>query len=67
MNETFLDPHAIAGKEQRTKQAKTMSYKAMYKNEIARAAGVSRAVFRVWLKADKQALEDIKMCENVRE
>ena len=30
-----------------------MSYKAMYKNEIARAAGVSRAVFRVWLKADK--------------
>ena len=34
-----------------------MSYKAMYKNEIARAAGVSRAVFRVWLKADKQALE----------
>ena len=29
----------------------------MYKNEIARAAGVSRAVFRVWLKADKQALE----------
>ena len=47
MNETFLDPHAIAGKEQRTKQAKKMSYKAMYKNEIARAAGVSRAVFRV--------------------
>lgn len=34
-----------------------MAYKAMYKNEIARAAGVSRAVFRVWLKADKQALE----------
>lgn len=30
-----------------------MAYKAMYKNEIARAAGVSRAVFRVWLKADK--------------
>lgn len=29
----------------------------MYKNEIARAAGVSRAVFRVWLKADKLALE----------
>ena len=26
----------------------------MYKNEIARAAGVSRAVFRVWLKADKR-------------
>ena len=34
-----------------------MTYKAMYKNELARAAGVSRTVFRVWLKADKQALE----------
>ena len=50
-------PHAIAGKEQRTKQAKTMSYKAMYKNELARAAGVSTAVFRTWMKSDKQALE----------
>ena len=32
-------------------------YKAMYKNELARAAGVSMAVFRVWTKTDKQALE----------
>ena len=34
-----------------------MSYKAMYKNEIARAAGVSTATFRTWMKSDKQALE----------
>ena len=34
-----------------------MTYKAMYKFELARAAGVSTAVFRVWLKADKQDLE----------
>lgn len=31
-------------------------YKAMYKNELARAAGVSTATFRAWLKADKQLL-----------
>ena len=35
----------------------TMAYKAMYKSELARAAGVSTAVFRVWLQSDKQALE----------
>ena len=29
----------------------------MYKNEIARAAGVSMATFRTWLKSDKQALD----------
>ena len=29
----------------------------MYKNEIARAAGVSTATFRTWMKSDKQALE----------
>ena len=34
-----------------------MSYKAMYKNELARAAGVSTAVFRTWMKSDKKALE----------
>ena len=32
-------------------------YKSMYKNEIARAAGVSTATFRTWMKSDKQALE----------
>ena len=40
----------------RQKQA-IMAYKAMYKNELARAAGVSTAVFRTWIKSDKQALE----------
>ena len=34
-----------------------MPYKSMYKNEIARAAGVSMATFRTWLKSDKQALD----------
>ena len=32
------------------------TYKAMYKYELARAAGVSTATFRGWLKADKQFL-----------
>lgn len=32
-------------------------YKAMYKNELARAAGVSTATFRNWIKSDKQVLE----------
>jgi hypothetical protein len=32
-------------------------YKAMYKNELARAAGVSLATFRAWLKSDKQAMD----------
>lgn len=36
-----------------------MSYKSMYKNELARAAGVSTATFRVWLKSDKQALDEM--------
>ena len=34
-----------------------MAYKAMYKNELARAAGVSTATFRAWLRSDKQALD----------
>ena len=36
-----------------------MKYKAMYKNELARAAGVSLDTFRRWLKSDKQALESM--------
>lgn len=34
-----------------------MAYKAMYKNELARAAGVSNDTFRRWLISDRDALE----------
>ena len=36
-----------------------MSYKAMYKNELARAAGVSTETFRRWLKSDKTMLAEM--------
>ena len=32
------------------------AYKAMYKSELARAAGVSGETFRKWLQSDKQQL-----------
>lgn len=35
----------------------TSTYKAMYKNELAAAAGVSRTTFRRWLLADRAQLE----------
>ena len=34
-----------------------MSYKAMYKNELARAAGVTSDTFRRWLQSDRAALQ----------
>ena len=33
-----------------------MTYKAMYKYELARAAGVSSETFRRWLHSDTEAL-----------
>ena len=35
------------------------TYKAMYKSELARAAGVSSETFRRWLKTDKAMLADM--------
>ncbi len=34
-----------------------MAYKAMYKNELARAAGVSNDTFRRWLISDRAVFE----------
>ncbi len=34
-------------------------YKAMYKYELAAAAGVSTETFRKWLKSDKAVLEEM--------
>lgn len=31
-----------------------MTYRAMYKSELADAAGVSRETFRRWLRSDRQ-------------
>ena len=36
-----------------------MAYKAMYKNELARAAGVSGCTFRKWLLTDKAVLTEL--------
>ena len=36
-----------------------MAYKSMYKNEIARAAGVSLGTFRSWLRTDTEALRQM--------
>lgn len=36
-----------------------MNYKAMYKSELAAAAGVTSDTFRRWLKTDKQVLADM--------
>ena len=35
------------------------NYKAKYKNELARAAGVSLDTFRRWLKSDNSVLEEM--------
>lgn len=35
------------------------SYKAMYKYELAAAAGVSSETFRKWLKTDRAVLEEM--------
>ncbi len=34
-------------------------YKAMYKNELARAAGVSNGTFRRWLHSDREELQKL--------
>lgn len=38
-----------------------MAYKAMYKNELARAAGVSVETFRRWLRTDKAILAEMSV------
>ncbi len=35
------------------------NYKAMYKNELAAAAGVSMATFRRWLRTDREQLASL--------
>jgi len=34
-----------------------MTYKSMYKSELARAAGASSDTFRRWLQSDRAALQ----------
>lgn len=36
-----------------------MKYKAMYKNELAQIAGVSRDTFRRWIKSDEETLRSL--------
>lgn len=36
-----------------------MTYKSMYKSELARAAGVSSDTFRRWLQSDRATLKAI--------
>ena len=43
-----------------------MAYKSMYKNEIARAAGVSTATFRTWLRTDTEALRQMGVSERTK-
>ena len=38
----------------------------MYKNEIARAAGVSTATFRTWLRTDTEALRQMGVSERTK-
>ncbi len=39
-------------------------YKAMYKSELARAAGVSVATFRRWIKDDREELKKTNCTPN---
>jgi len=41
-------------------------YKSMYKNEIARAAGVSIGTFRAWLHTDTEALRQMGVSERTK-
>jgi hypothetical protein len=43
-----------------------MAYKSMYKNEIARAAGVSLGTFRAWLRTDTEALRRMGVSERTK-
>lgn len=43
-----------------------MAYKSMYKNEIARAAGVSLGTFRAWLRTDTEALRQMGVNERTK-
>lgn len=41
-----------------------MSYKSMYKYELAQAAGVSVATFRRWINTDREALARLGFKKN---
>ena len=43
-----------------------MNYKAMYKNELADAAGVSRQTFYNWTKQDQAVLRQMGVDRNAK-
>ncbi len=43
-----------------------MNYKAMYKSELAEAAGVTPETFRRWLQTDKEMLRDMRVSPRQR-
>lgn len=43
-----------------------MAYKAMYKNELAQAAGVSLSTFRFWLRTDTETLRQMGVGERTK-
>lgn len=41
-------------------------YRAMYKSELAEAAGVSRSTFRRWLQSDQKKLAELGIARHAK-